>query len=80
MLLGYSPDTSYMMTAELAMKEDGTLDSTVDFANLVSVSTTNFSLQHATDRRHLMLSGVKDYGLAKTPSPMKDLSAPTKDL
>jgi hypothetical protein len=69
-----------MMTEGLATKEDGTLDSTVDFANLVSVSTTNFSLQHVTDRRNLMLNGVKDYGLAKTPSPMKDLSAPTTDL
>jgi hypothetical protein len=71
---------SYMMTERLVTRDGGTLDSTVDFATLASVSTTNFSLQHATDQRNLMLNGVKDYGLARTPSPMKDLLAPTKDL
>ena len=69
-----------MMTEGLAMREDGTLDSTVDFANLASVSTTNFSLQQDTDQRNLMLNGIKDYGLARTLSRMKDLLAPTKDL
>jgi hypothetical protein len=62
-----------MMTEGLATKEDGTLDSTVDYANSASASTTSFSLQQDTDQRNLMLSGIKDYGLARTLSRMKDL-------